>query len=69
MTANLGLWAAADLMWTLHYNHMDDPPYPNLADVLYLATYPFASVGLVLLCGPGCGRCARRCGSTAPSAA
>ena len=36
-------------MWTLHYSHMDDPPYPNLADVLYLATYPCAYVGLVLL--------------------
>jgi two-component system cell cycle response regulator len=49
MTANLGLWAAADLLWTLHYGHMDDPPFPNLADVFYLATYPCAYVGLVLL--------------------
>ena len=29
MTANLALWAAADLMWTLHYNHLDDPPSPE----------------------------------------
>ena len=36
-------------MWTLHYGHMDAPPYPNLSDVLYLATYPCAYVGLVLL--------------------
>ena len=49
MTANLALWATADLMWTLHYNHLDDPPSPNLADVFYLATYPCAYVGLVLL--------------------
>jgi two-component system, cell cycle response regulator len=49
MTANLALWAAADLMWTLHYNHVADPPYPNLSDVFYLATYPCAYVGLVLL--------------------
>ena len=49
MTANLALWAAADLMWTLHYNHLDDPPSPNLADVFYLATYPCAYIGLVLL--------------------
>ena len=49
MTANLALWAAADLMWTLHYNHLDDPPSPNLADAFYLATYPCAYVGLVLL--------------------
>ena len=49
MTANLALWAAADLMWTLHYNHLDDPPSPNLADAFYLATYPCAYIGLVLL--------------------
>ena len=49
MTANLGLWATADLLWTLHYGHMDDPPFPNVADAFYLATYPCAYVGLVLL--------------------
>ena len=49
MTANLALWATADLMWTVHYNHLADPPSPNLADVFYLATYPCAYVGLVLL--------------------
>ncbi len=49
MTANLALWATADLMWTLHYNGLADPPSPNLADVFYLATYPCAYVGLVLL--------------------
>ena len=38
LTANLGLWAAADLMWTLHYGHMDDLPYPNVADAFNLAT-------------------------------
>ena len=49
MTANLGLWATADLMWTLHFGQMDDPPFPNLADAFYLATYPCAYVGLGLL--------------------
>ena len=49
MTANLALWAVADLMWTLHYNHVADPPFPNLSDAFYLATYPCAYVGLVLL--------------------
>ena len=49
MTLNLALWATADLMWTVHYNHMDEPPYPNLADAFYLATYPCAYVGLILL--------------------
>jgi two-component system cell cycle response regulator len=49
MTANLALWASADLMWTLHYSHVADPPFPNVADAFYLATYPCAYVGLVLL--------------------
>jgi len=49
MSANLGVWAVADLLWTVHYAGMDEPPYPNLADVFYLASYPFAYVGLVLL--------------------
>jgi two-component system, cell cycle response regulator len=49
MTASLALWATADLMWTLHYNHVEDPPFPNLADAFYLADYPFAYAGLILL--------------------
>ena len=36
-------------MWTLHYNHVEDPAFPNLADAFYLADYPFAYAGLVLL--------------------
>src|SRR5680860_668552 len=36
LTASLAFWAAADLTWTLHYNHLDEAPYPNFADVLYL---------------------------------
>jgi diguanylate cyclase (GGDEF)-like protein len=49
LAASLAVWAAADLTWTLHYNHLDNPPYPNVADVLYLASYPLTYVGLVLL--------------------
>jgi diguanylate cyclase (GGDEF)-like protein len=49
MTASLALWATADLMWTLHYNYVEDPPFPNLADAFYLADYPFAYAGLILL--------------------
>ena len=49
ITASLIFWAAADLTWTLHYNHLDEAPYPNFADVLYLASYPLSYVGLVLL--------------------
>jgi two-component system cell cycle response regulator len=49
LAASLAVWAGADLTWTLHYNHVDEPPYPNVADVLYLASYPLTYVGLVLL--------------------
>ena len=37
LAASLAVWAAADLSWTLHFNHVENPPYPNCADVLYLA--------------------------------
>jgi diguanylate cyclase (GGDEF)-like protein len=49
LAASLAVWAAADLTWTLHFNHVEDPPYPNVADVLYLASYPLTYVGLVML--------------------
>jgi two-component system, cell cycle response regulator len=49
MTVSLALWATADLMWTLHYSHLDDPPYPNLADAFYLATFPCTYLGVGLL--------------------
>ncbi len=49
LAASLAVWAAADLTWTLHYNHVEAPPYPNVADVLYLASYPLTYIGLVLL--------------------
>jgi len=49
LAASLAVWATADLTWTLHYNHVEAPPYPNFADVLYLASYPLTYIGLVLL--------------------
>ena len=49
LAASLAVWAAADLTWTLHFNHVEAPPYPNVADVLYLASYPLTYIGLVLL--------------------
>jgi two-component system cell cycle response regulator len=49
LAASLAVWAAADLSWTLHFNHVENPPYPNFADVLYLASYPLTYVGLVML--------------------
>jgi len=49
MGASLAFWAAGDLAWTVHYNHVDEPPFPNVADLLYLVSYPLTYTGLVLL--------------------
>jgi diguanylate cyclase (GGDEF)-like protein len=42
-------WTGGDLAWTLWLNHLSDPPYPSIADALYLTEYPAAYVGLALL--------------------
>ena len=49
MTASLALWAAADLTWTLHYNHLDDAPYPNFGGRPLPRVLPLGYVGVVLL--------------------
>ena len=40
-------WTVADLLFTFAY--ANDPPFPSLADVFYLAFYPLCYVGLLLL--------------------
>jgi diguanylate cyclase (GGDEF)-like protein len=47
--AALASWVAAEISWTTMYADLESPPYPSLADVFYLAFYPLAFVGLVLL--------------------
>ena len=42
-------WSAADLLWSLHYANQDAPPYPSVSDALWLAFYPAAYVGLMVL--------------------
>jgi two-component system, cell cycle response regulator len=37
-----------ELYYTLHLSNLDDPPYPSLADALFLAFYPAGYAGLVL---------------------
>ena len=37
-----------ELYYTLHLSHLEDPPYPSLADALYLAFYPAGYAALVL---------------------
>jgi diguanylate cyclase (GGDEF)-like protein len=49
MTIGLAAWATGDMLWSVHYNFVEEPPYPNWADAGYIATYPFTYAGLVLL--------------------
>src|SRR3954462_4919254 len=47
-TAGLA-WGIGDTVWTFTVADMSDPPYPSTADHFYLAVYPAAYVGIVLL--------------------
>jgi two-component system cell cycle response regulator len=42
-------WTCADLLWTVWLGNMSDPPFPSVADGLYLAWYPAVYVSLMLL--------------------
>jgi hypothetical protein len=45
----LASWAAADLTWTALYAGNPHPPYPTVADALWLAWYPCMAAGFALL--------------------
>ncbi|MEA2449769.1 MAG: hypothetical protein QOG63_1701 [Thermoleophilaceae bacterium] len=45
----LSMWAGAELINTLYLDHLAEPPYPSIADALWLGFYPPAYVALVLL--------------------
>ncbi len=49
ITAGLIAWTGGDLVWTLWLDNVAEPPYPSIADPLYLAMYPAIYAGLVLL--------------------
>jgi two-component system cell cycle response regulator len=49
MGAGLVAWAAGEITWTVVYAGDPAPPYPSVADVLYLAWYPASYVALLLL--------------------
>ena len=42
-------WTAADIFWTVAYADDSAPPYPSIADGLWLVYYPAAAVTLVML--------------------
>ncbi|HMG98341.1 MAG TPA: hypothetical protein VK546_05420, partial [Gaiellales bacterium] len=49
ISAALLAWTGGDLVWTLWLDNVANPPYPSLADALYLGFYPAMYVGLTLL--------------------
>ena len=42
-------WTAGDLVWTLWLDNLANPPFPSIADPLYLAMYPAMYAALMLL--------------------
>ena len=48
MALGQGLFVAGDLAWNW-YEIIGEDPFPSIADVLYLAGYPFIAFGLLLL--------------------
>jgi two-component system cell cycle response regulator len=42
-------WTAGDLVWTLWLDYLANPPYPSLADPLYLAMYPAMYAAFMML--------------------
>jgi diguanylate cyclase (GGDEF)-like protein len=47
--AGLLVWTGADFLWTVWLGNLANPPYPSIADALYLASYPTMYAGLALL--------------------
>jgi diguanylate cyclase (GGDEF)-like protein len=42
-------WALGSIYWSLFLKNLESPPYPSVADFLYLGFYPAAYAGLMLL--------------------
>src|SRR5205814_3558873 len=49
IAAAIGLWAMGDTYYTQVYGADPNPPAPSVADIGYLAFYPFAFAGFILL--------------------
>jgi diguanylate cyclase len=50
--AGMGFWALATIYWSVFLRHLEAPPYPSIADLLYLSFYPAAYIALMLLARP-----------------
>jgi two-component system, cell cycle response regulator len=49
MGAGLTAWAAGEITWAVMVANDPNPPYPSVADVLYLTFYPASYAALLLL--------------------
>ena len=49
MGAGLCAWAAGEVTWAIMITSNPDPPYPSVADFMYLAFYPASYTALLLL--------------------
>jgi two-component system cell cycle response regulator len=47
--AGLLAWTGGDFVWTIWLDGVSSPPYPSIADGLYLGLYPATYIGLTLL--------------------
>jgi diguanylate cyclase (GGDEF)-like protein len=43
------LWSGGDLVWTVWLGNLENPPYPSVADGLYLGSYVAIYAGLLVL--------------------
>ena len=48
MAIGQALFVAGDLLWNW-YKVIGEDPFPSMADVLYLAGYPFIALGLLMM--------------------
>lgn len=49
VTFGLLAWTGGDLLWTVWLGNLSNPPFPSIADALYLSMYPAMYVALMLL--------------------
>jgi two-component system cell cycle response regulator len=49
VTFGLLTWTGGDLLWTVWLGNLADPPFPSVADGLYLAWYPAVYVAVMLM--------------------
>jgi diguanylate cyclase (GGDEF)-like protein len=49
LSIGMGLWALATVVWSIFYADLEAPPFPSVADGLYLSFYPAAYIALMPL--------------------